>query len=144
MKQDYVVCKGNRYNSGDTMSILWYTNGCTNARPYTGVFLNCDEEKDEYNFIVDGISYCYNKVCFCQMVCSKDAQNNNKCETNKFIKRNTLKDELNINGLFIAWIWYIFIMAISTIFYDRIGLWILVTCIFLSYRKKKLKEAGYK
>ena len=52
MRQDYVVYKGKRYNSGDKIDILWHTHGCKNARYYTGIFLDCDEEKDEY--VVEG------------------------------------------------------------------------------------------
>lgn len=144
MKQNCVVCKGNQYNSGDTMNILWYPNGCKNAHPYTGVFLNCDEEKDEYSFIVDGKTYCYNKICFYQIVLSKDAQKNNKCKKNKYVKEITLKEELNIDGMLIAWIWYLFIMAISIIFKGAIIIWIIASYIFFDYRKTKLKEAGYK
>ena len=56
----------------------------------------------------------------------------------------TITDELNIDGLFIAWVWYIFIMLIATIFYDRVGIWFFATVIFFNYRNKKLKEAGFK
>ena len=56
----------------------------------------------------------------------------------------TFFDELNIDGLFLAWMWYIFIMAIATIFYARIGIWLFASVIFFSYRNNKLKEEGYK
>ena len=59
-------------------------------------------------------------------------------------KSHTFSDELNIDGLLIAWIWYVFIMVVGSIFYDRIGIWIITSVIFFSYRNKKLKEAGYK
>lgn len=52
----------------------------------------------------------------------------------------TPKDS-QIDKLFIGWIYYIVIMALATIFYDRIGIWIFVSIIFFSWRKKVKKEA---
>lgn len=52
-----------------------------------------------------------------------------------------LKDR-DIDGLFLGWLWYIFLMAISTIFKDAIGLWILISVVFFRWRSKKIKEEG--
>lgn len=144
MKQDFVVCKGKRYVSGDTMDILWYTSGYRNAHHRTGTFLDCDEDKDEYRFIVDGQTYCFNKVCFYQMVCDKPISKNGMYHTSNTPKQLTLAKELNIDGLLIAWIWYIFIMAIGTIFKGNIVIWAWASYVFFNYRNKKLREAGYK
>ena len=48
----------------------------------------------------------------------------------------------DINGLPLGWLWYIFLMAISTIFKDAIGLWILISVVFFSWRAKKIQEEG--
>lgn len=142
MKQDYIIYNGKTYHSGDTIHILWYTNGYKNVHNYTGVFLDCDEEKDEYRFTVDGQLYCFNKVCFFRII------RNSSITEIHFVKppprEATLKDELNIDGLLIAWVWYIFVMAIGVIFKDAIGIWILASIIFFNYRNKKLREAGFK
>jgi hypothetical protein len=53
----------------------------------------------------------------------------------------TMKDS-EIDGLFIGWLWYIFLMAISTIFKDAIGLWIFISVVFFNWRTKKIKEEG--
>ena len=142
MRQDYVIYNGVKYNSGDAIHILWYTNGYKNVRNYTGIFVDCDEEKDEYRFTVDGQLYCFNKVCFWRTI-----RNNPISETyyvNKEPRKATFKNELNIDGLLIAWIWYIFIMVLLVIFNDRIVGWIGTSIIFFNYRKKKLREAGFK
>ena len=142
MRKGYVVYKGKRYNSGDKINIYWYTRGYkVGMFPYTGTFLDCDEEKDEYRIVVNGITYCYNKICFSTIMRDEDrvAKKAQPCA-----KKATFRDELNIDGLLIAWVWYIFIMVISTLFYDRIGLWIIATLVFLNYRNKKLKEAGHR
>lgn len=54
---------------------------------------------------------------------------------------NKLKDT-QIDGLTLAWMWYIFLMAISLIFNARLGLWILISVIFFSYRSNKIKKEG--
>ena len=141
MKQDYVICKGKKYNSGDVINILWYTHGNRNAHKHTGIFLDCDEEKDEYRLIVDGVTYSFNKTCFYRTVYDKEyvIQSENNTE-NKVV----IKDELSIDGLFIAWVWYVFIMLLAIIFKDCIAIWIIASAIFFSYRNRKLREAGYR
>ena len=55
--------------------------------------------------------------------------------------KKTMKDS-EVDGLFIGWLWYIFLMAISTIFKDAIGLWIFISVVFFNWRAKKIKEEG--
>lgn len=52
-----------------------------------------------------------------------------------------LKDS-QIDGLFLGWIWYIFLMAIATIFKGNIGLWIVISIAFFNWRNNKIKEEG--
>ncbi len=52
------------------------------------------------------------------------------------------KNDFEISGLFIGWVWYVFLMAISFIFKNAIGFWILISVIFFSWRAKKIKEEG--
>lgn len=141
MKQDYVIYDGVRYNSGDTINILWYVNGNMNKRNYTGIFVDCDEKKDEYRFTVDGKLYCFNKLLFWRTI--RNTPIMEKDYRNVPPKKATFKDELNIDGLLIAWIWYIFIMAVAFIFVGRFGIWTLASIVFFNYRKRKLREAGY-
>lgn len=58
-------------------------------------------------------------------------------------RKPTFKDEMYIDGLFFAWIWYVFIMAVAVIFHARIGIWVIASILFFKYRKRKLREAGY-
>ena len=143
MKQDFVICRGKRYNSGDTIDVLWYYSGYRNPRKRTGTFVDCDEEANEYRIVLDEEIYTFNKICFSRMLIDKDDPEN-AIKSNNTPKRPTFKDEMNIDGLFIAWIWYVFIMAIGTIFKDNIAIWILTSIVFFNYRNRKLKEAGYR
>lgn len=144
MKQDYVICKGKRYNSGDTINIIWYDYRYNNSYKHKGIFIDCDEEKNEYRFTVDGEMYCFNKVCFWKTVINNTTANQNKNCIDNISNKKTFKDELNIDGMLIAWMWYIFIMAVAIIFKDCLGIWAITSIIFFNYRNKKLKEAGYK
>lgn len=60
------------------------------------------------------------------------------------IKKPTLKEELEIDGMLIAWVWYIFLMGITLIFNGFALYWLFFSIIFGMYRSKKLKEEGYK
>ena len=144
MKQDYLIYKGKKYNSGDIMDILWYTCGYQIARDYKGIFIDCDEEKNEYRFMVDGKIYCFNKTCFYRIIKDNTIVNKNENCIKIIPEKNIFKDELNIDGMLIAWIWYIFIMAVLTIFNNRILGWISASIIFFSYRHNKLKQGGNK
>jgi len=52
------------------------------------------------------------------------------------------KNEFDIEGMFLGWLWYVFLMALSIIFKDRIGLWIMISVIFFSWRSNKIKKEG--
>lgn len=139
MKQDYIIYKGKRYNSGDTIDILWYTCGYQIARNYKGTFIDCDEKKNEYRFVVDGKMYCFNKACFYRIIKDNTTINKGENYIDATPKKKTFKNELNIDGVLIAWIWYIFIMAIAVIFKGCFAIWIVASIIFFSYRHNKLK-----
>lgn len=53
------------------------------------------------------------------------------------------KKDSEIDGLVTGWLWYIVLMAVSTIFNDRIGLWGLWCWIFFSWRHEKIQKEGY-
>lgn len=67
---------------------------------------------------------------------------NNHVDAHYGMRKVTPRD-IDISRLFLAWIWYIFIMVISIIFVDAIGIWILASVIFFKYRKKVLEEESY-
>ena len=46
--------------------------------------------------------------------------------------------------MLVAWVWYIFLMCITTVFMHNIIWWVLISCVFFNYRSKKLREAGFK
>ena len=70
-----------------------------------------------------------------------DKANNNVMPNNQ---KHTFLQEIAIEGLLLAWMWYIFVMVIAFIFNSRIAIWILASVIFFDYRNKKLRKAGLK
>ena len=52
------------------------------------------------------------------------------------------KSDMQIDGLFIGWTWYISLMVASAIFKDAIGLWVLISVIFFTWRSEKIKKEG--
>ena len=53
----------------------------------------------------------------------------------------TLKDS-QIEGLFLGWVWYIFLMAVSTIFKCNFLWWTLISFGFFTMRADKIKKEG--
>lgn len=53
----------------------------------------------------------------------------------------TLKDS-QIDGLFLGWVWYIFLMAVSTIFKYNFLWWALISFGFFTMRADKIKKEG--
>lgn len=145
MKQNYFIYKNERYNAEDMITISFFD--CKVGRSYNvkAKFLYYDTELKEYHIEIYGKEYVYEEGHFYRNLCTMANPRAPAASTSKEnIKEYKFSDELNIDGLLIAWIWYVFIMAVGIIFYDRIGIWILASIIFFNYRNKKLKEAGYK
>lgn len=52
------------------------------------------------------------------------------------------KKDMEIDGLFLGWLWYIFLMAVATIFKGNIVLWIVISIAFFNWRANKIKKEG--
>lgn len=145
MKQNYFVYKDKKYYSGTIVSLLKISNISYSMYRENAEFLWYDTETKEYNVKICGKEYIYSKERFDNaFVGIHDHTEVVINKWNKDKKRLTFFGELNVDGLFIAWMWYIFIMVVAIIFYDRFVIWFWASAVFFSYRNKKLKEAGYK
>ena len=146
MRQNYFVYNDKRYYAGTIIILsrcdIYSRRVCdTKAK-----FLWYDSELKKYSVEIYGKEYIYDKESFNEDFIRIDEPKKTVTTMQGEIKAksHTFSDELNIDGLLIAWIWYIFIMMVGIIFYARIGIWILASIIFFEYRDKKLKEVGYK
>ena len=145
MKQHYFLRNGQKYDTGTMIRIKQFNYVTGKLYEIDAKFISYDFENNKYELEINNIIKKYSKNDFDRMLCGIVVENNNEYRSYQLVQRNkTFKDELDVDGLLFAWMWYIFIMAIATIFYERIGIWILASIIFFNYRNKKLKEAGYK
>lgn len=109
----------------------------------------------EYTFVCYNVDY---KALLCKSANNQQARSlvpiwesvfnknlvsiTNKIDTSVHHPVEKKMKDTQIDGLFLGWMWYIFLMAVSTIFKDAIGLWILWSVVFFSWRKKKIKKEG--
>ena len=150
MKQNYFVYNGKKYGTGTIFRI----KELEKIYPYkrveqSAVFISYDPETDRYMFQVgDSKNNSPGEFFWRDFVCVTEDVNvdiKQKYQANEIKANNhTFMDELNIDGMLIAWMWYIFIIAVAVIFNERIGIWIFASIVFFRYRNKKLKERGYK
>lgn len=144
MRQEYFTHNNIRYDSGSIIILSRFDYLSRRVCNTKATFLYYDTETNEYCVDVYGKQERYSTTRFYEDFVGPYQHQVQTSNQNDACKQYTFADELNIDGLIIAWIWYVFIMAIGVIFYDRISIWIVASIIFFNYRNKKLKEAGYK
>lgn len=135
--RNYFVYNGKQYYTGTIFIVNEH------SKQIEAIFIcyNMDTKKYIYktkNKTIDGCKWMvYEKYFYNHLVSVTDKIDNTAHMP--FVKQ--FKDS-QINGLFLGWMWYIFLMIISVIFKDAIGLWILWSVVFFSWRKKKIKKEG--
>lgn len=153
MKQNYFIYYGKSYGSGTTIVVKYYDHIAKITYETEAIFLYYDPKLNAYAFKFKNKDYIniYPGKAFYDIIVSVLE---NKIDSNYInyiqscpeisAKKWTLKKELSIDSLLIAWVWYLFIMAIGTIFKGNVLIWIFASLIFFSYRNTKLKERGFK
>lgn len=132
MRQNYFTTDGKKYYTGSILIVNNVGQQCE------ATFICYDTERNRYIYKIND--------CICH-VDPKTFQRNFICVTDKVnlsahMPIAKTKKDNEIDGLFIGWLWYIFLMAISTIFKGALVLWILFSIVFFGWRKKKIKEEG--
>lgn len=131
MFSNYFVYNGKKYYTG-TVVIL------KTGRRNTGAFICHDVEHDLYVFMIEGCRHHFRRNEFSEWVVSIT----DKVDISvRMPTQKTFKDS-DIDGLSLGWVWYIFLMAISTLFKGNICFWIVISVLFFAWRKKKIKEEG--
>lgn len=144
MKQNYFMHNGEKYNSGTIIILRVFSCVSRSLCDTNATFLYFDTETNKYIVNIYGKVHEYTEENFYKILRRVPVERANIVKEDYEPKSHTATDELNLDGLLIAWMWYIFIMVVAFIFYDRVGIWILASVVFFSYRNKKLKEEGYK
>lgn len=132
MYRDYFLVNGKKYYTGT----VFIVNNMGNQVEAT--FVCYDYEHSLYLYEIKGCVWRSGDKVFWR----KFINVTNKKNYNVHIPVTRTRRDMDIDGLFLGWVWYIFLMTISIIFNDRIGLWILISVVFFSWRKKKIKEEG--
>lgn len=132
MKQNYFTVNNKEYYTG-TVFLVRHTSGVVKAS-----FMYYDTEYKKFVYKANDCVWCVGNDEFqLRFLSVTDGVD----DSVSIPTREKMKDS-EIDGLFIGWIWYIFLMTISVIFNDRIVLWIIISVVFFSWRSKKIKEEG--
>lgn len=150
MKQNYFIYNGKRYNAGTIIKIKGFDHISCKSYEQEATFISYNPDNNRYQFRIKACTHSYPKEMFDKVFLGvKDKVDTqyirqSQEEYNRWHRKPTFEEEMNINGLFVAWIWYITIMLVLVIFNGRIFGWIGASIIFFDYRKRKIREAGYK
>lgn len=144
MKQNYFIYNNNRYYAGTTIILSIFDIYSRRVCNVKAKFLWYNDTSKKYGVEIYGKECIYEEDSFNNNFIEIYEHNKTKTQAPISHKEYKFTDELNIDYMLIAWIWYIFIMLVAVIFYARIEIWILASVVFFNYRNKKLKEAGYK
>lgn len=150
MRVHHLEYNGKQYEYGTIVKIKY-------GKEIEATFYVCDPEEDYYMFAVkdnkckDGYFYfTYTKQRLKENLIEITDDINitfvqwNPIRQTYVSNSPTFKEELGIDGMFIAWVWYVFLMGVTLFFNGQIFYWAFISFIFFDYRKKKLREEGYK
>lgn len=132
MFQNYFIANGQKYYTGT----IFIVNNM--GKQEEASFICYDTEHKRYAYKIKNCVWYADPENFNKMFVAPTDKKN----VSTAIPETKTKKDSEIGGLFIGWVWYVFLMGISTIFKDAIGLWILISIIFFSWRSKKIKEEG--
>lgn len=144
MRIGYFDYNGKRYQSGTIFSFKFY------GSVIEGVFLYYDNVSDNYVYVTKikptpnnphpkGWHYYFTKS---KHFFNSVIEVTDKTDQDISPPATKQKPEDTIDGLSTSWIWYITLMAIGSVFYERVIWWITLTLIFFGYRSGKIKEEG--
>jgi hypothetical protein len=133
MRQNYFIVNGKKYYTGTVFIVKNYT-----GKQVEATFVCYDTDYSRYVYRTQDCMHRSDDKHFWNNFIA--VINNANKEVNIPVAKT--KKDLEISGLFIGWVWYIFLMLVSTIFKDAVGMWILISVVFFSWRSKKIKEEG--
>ena len=129
---NYFECNGKKYYTGTVLIVH-------NFKPVQeAVFICYDIQREMYTYQIGR--------CKCHMK-EDDFRNSiiqitDRVDGSVHIPEIQTRKDCHINGLMYGWVWYIFVMVISTMFYDRIMMWAIWSVVFFTWRSSKIKEEG--
>ena len=132
MKQNYFLVNGIKHYTGT----VFIAN--QNGKQSNATFIFYDTEYRKFVYRIKDCNYVVGEDEFRKRFITITEKKD--CTTTTPIQKQ-MKD-FEIEGLFVGWMWYIFLMVISTILQDAIYFWILISIVFFSWRANKIKREG--
>ena len=132
MFQNYFVINGQKYYTGT----VFIVNNM--GKQAEASFICYDTERKKYAYKIKDCVWYADPENFQKMFVSTTNKTNNLTS----VPTTKTKKDRDVDGMFIGWVWYVFLMGISIIFKDAVALCILISIIFFSWRAKKIKEEG--
>lgn len=130
--QDYFEANGRKYYTGTVLIVDDYKRG------QEATFICYDTERKMYIWqIKEGMCHHYENSFREKLVEITDRVN-----SDVHLPQVMMRKDCHIDGLMSGWILYIFAMIVSTIFNDRIMMWVIWSVVFFAYRSQKIKEEG--
>ena len=132
MRRNYFIINGEKYYTGTVFIIMDL------GQQKEASFICYDEERKKYLYKIKQCTWFTDDETFQK----RFVRLTNKIDINVHMPVTKRLPNSRINGLPLGWLWYIFLMGISVIFKDVIGLWILISVVFFSWRTEKIKKEG--
>ena len=151
-KQYYFIYNGKRIETGTILKIKPWRNSMGECFVEEIVFEWYVPEIDLYvfrytsNYGTKG-SGMYGYIFKEYLICPTSKMDVYVVRDHNMLMENnnlTFVKELQVDGMAIAWLWYVVLMAVTLIFNGFIVYWVLINLCFFIYRYGKLKEEGYK
>lgn len=132
MYRNYFVVDGEKYYTGTIFTLNEM------GKEVEATFICYDTEHNRYIYRIDGCTWRSSDKYFQKFFIAVT----DKRDSKEHMPVKKKMNEFNISGMFLGWVWYIFLMLIIVLFRERIGLWILTTAVFFSWRSNKIKKEG--
>ena len=137
MRRCYFYHNGKQYDAG-TIVVIADKDKNNNAVIKEVVFEFCIQETKDYVYNDNGRKRLKTEAQFKNMLIEITDRHDSSVQ----IPIKKYKKDAEIPKLFIGWIWYILIMCIAFIFYDRFGIWVISSIVFFNWRRKVKEEKG--
>jgi len=132
MYRNYFIVDGEKYYTG-TIFILNEAGEKVEA-----TFICYDTEHNRYIYRINECTWRAPDKYFQKFFIAVTDKRNSKVHMPVEKKMN----DFDISGMFLGWVWYIFLMILATIFRYNVGWWILISIVFFSWRSDKIKKEG--
>ena len=132
MYQNYFIVDGTKYYTGTTFLIK------NMGKEEVASFICYDIERKKYVYKIRNCE-CHAYESFFEKWFIRIL---NGIDTEVRMPVIKTKRDRDIDGMPLGWMWYIFLMIVSSIFKDVIGLWLLISIVFFCWRADKKKREG--